>query len=265
MTAEQRRARRAFFRAALGLASLASAGALSRAFAQEATRPRPPGAAGPAAGPAVAARNITGTQLVLLGTRAGPGVDFKRAQTASAILVDGVPYLVDCGYGTVRNLVAANINGQKIEKIVFTHLHNDHTSDVPALFTLQWTGGRTKPIDLYGPYGTASMVRAAVEYCKADEEIRTVDEGRTVRVQDLYKGMTSRRPPNRRGLQGRARHRNGDREHPLSRTFASENAASVDGRALRYADALDLQSPATRTTRRIWWSSPRAWTCSCAK
>jgi ribonuclease BN (tRNA processing enzyme) len=131
---------------------------------------------------------LPGTQLVLLGTRAGPGVDLKRAQTASAIVVDGVPYLVDCGYGTVRNLVAANINGQKIEKIVFTHLHNDHTSDVPALFTLQWTGARTKPIDLYGPYGTAAMVRAAVEYCRADEEIRTVDEGRTTRIEDLYRG-----------------------------------------------------------------------------
>jgi ribonuclease BN (tRNA processing enzyme) len=115
-------------------------------------------------------------------------VDLKRAQTASVIMVDGTPYLVDCDYGTVRNLVAPNINGQKIEKIVFTHLHNDHTSDVPALFTLQWTGGRSKPIDLYGPYGTASMVRAAVEYCKADEEIRTVDEGRTAKVEDLYNG-----------------------------------------------------------------------------
>lgn len=131
---------------------------------------------------------MTGTQVVLLGTHAGPGVELRRAETATAIIVDGTPYLVDCGYGTVRNLVAGNINGQKIEKMVFTHLHNDHTVDVPALLSLQWTGGRTKPIDLYGPYGTASMVRAIVEYCKSDAEIRTVDEGRTVRVEDLYKG-----------------------------------------------------------------------------
>jgi len=165
MTVKQR-PRRAFLQAALGLASLTSSGLITRAFAQ------------PAAG----------TRIVLLGTRAGPGVDLKRAQTATAILVDGVPYLVDCGYGTVRNLVASNIDGLKIQKIVFTHLHNDHTSDVPALFTLQWTGGRTTPIDLYGPYGTASMVRAAVEYCRADDEIRTVDEGRPVRVEALYKG-----------------------------------------------------------------------------
>jgi ribonuclease BN (tRNA processing enzyme) len=179
MADDQRRTRRNVLQIGFGLAGLLSTGVTSRAFAQQTSSPPGQGAA---------ARNLTGTQVVLLGTRAGPGVDLKRAQTSTAILVNGVPYLVDCGYGTVRNLVAADINGQKIEKIVFTHLHNDHTVDAPALFSLQWTGGRTQPIDLYGPHGTASMVRSIVEYCKTDAEIRTVDEGRTARVEDLYKG-----------------------------------------------------------------------------
>lgn len=168
---EFRRSRRHVLQGALGLAALGTA-RLGRVLAQQ-----PPPAPTP-----------KGTQVVLLGTRAGPGVDLKRAESGTAIVVDGTPYLVDCGYGVVRNLVAANLNGQKIEKIVFTHLHNDHTADVPALFTLQWTGGRSRPIDLYGPYGTSAMVRAAVEYCRADMEIRTVDEGRAVKVEDLYKG-----------------------------------------------------------------------------
>jgi len=184
MRNEKRQTRRSVLRNALGVAGLLSTAGLSRAFAQEPAGSRPAGLA--AGGTPI--RSAAGTHLVLLGTRAGPGVDLKRAQTGTAILVDGTPYLVDCGYGVVRNLVAANIDGQKIEKVVFTHLHNDHTSDVPAFFTLQWTGGRTKPIELYGPPGTASMVRAAVEYCKADEQIRTVDEGRPVKVEDLYKG-----------------------------------------------------------------------------
>lgn len=186
MDHQQRSTRRGVLRGALCLAGLASAGGIPRAFGQEgpAGGARPNGPPGPGAAP----RDMPGTQIVLLGTRAGPGVDLKRAQTATAIIVDGVPYLVDCGYGTVRNLTAANINGQRIEKIVFTHLHNDHTADVPALFTLQWTGGRTRPIELYGPYGTADMVRAAVEYCKADVGIRTVDEGRATNPADLYHG-----------------------------------------------------------------------------
>jgi ribonuclease BN (tRNA processing enzyme) len=184
MNEKRRHTRRSVLGSALGLAGLTTCGVISRAFAQEVAVPRPPASAARGAG----AQNLTGTQVVLLGTRAGPGVDLKRAQTATAIIVDGVPYLVDCGYGTVRNLVAGNINGQKIEKIVFTHLHNDHTTDAPALLSLQWTGGRTTPIDLYGPYGTAAMVRAIAEYCKFDAEIRTVDEGRPVRLEDLYTG-----------------------------------------------------------------------------
>jgi ribonuclease BN (tRNA processing enzyme) len=184
MNEERRRSRRNVLRSAIGLAGLASTGAIPGAFAQGAPAPRPSTTSGSGA----SVRSMTGTRVVLLGTRAGPGVDLKRAQTATAILVDGVPYLVDCGYGTVRNLVAGNIDGQKIEKIVFTHLHNDHTTDAPALLSLQWTGGRTRPIDIHGPYGTASMVRAIVDYCKADGEIRTVDEGRPVRIEDLYKG-----------------------------------------------------------------------------
>jgi ribonuclease BN (tRNA processing enzyme) len=175
--------RRNILKGTLGIAGLAASGITSRVFAQQARDPGRP--AGPGR-PAAAA--LPGTQVVLLGTRAGPGVDLKRAETSTAIIIDGTPYLVDCGYGTVRNLTAGNINAQRIEKIVFTHLHNDHTTDLPALLSLQWTGGRTKPIDLYGPYGTERMVRAIVEYCKVDGEIRTVDEGRTARIEDLYKG-----------------------------------------------------------------------------
>ncbi|MEJ0099518.1 MAG: MBL fold metallo-hydrolase [Pseudomonadota bacterium] len=179
--------RRRLLRDALGFTSLATIGALPRASAQLAPATS---AARPAAvaNAAAAARPTTGTQIVLLGTRAGPGIDLKRAQTSTAILVDGVPYLVDCGYGAVRNLNAAEINGLKIEKIAFTHLHNDHTTDLPALLSLQWTGGRTQPIEIYGPYGTADMVRAIVDYCKADVGIRTVDEGRETSPANLYHG-----------------------------------------------------------------------------
>jgi hypothetical protein len=50
-----------------------------------------------------------GTRLVLLGTRGGPGVALERSESASAVVVDGVPYLVDCGYGTMRALVSSGI------------------------------------------------------------------------------------------------------------------------------------------------------------
>jgi ribonuclease BN (tRNA processing enzyme) len=131
---------------------------------------------------------LAGTHVILLGTRGGPGVDLERNETASAVVVDGVPYLVDCGYGTLRSLVACGLGYAQIATIFFTHLHDDHTSDLAALLSHQWTGQRTKPTDVYGPYGTAAMVEGALAFFKANVEIRTVDEGRTTRPEFLFHG-----------------------------------------------------------------------------
>src|ERR1700744_2890938 len=129
-----------------------------------------------------------GAWLVLLGTRGGPGVDAVHAQTASAVVVDGRPYLIDCGYGALRQLVAANVGYLQISTILFTHLHDDHTGDLPALLSYQWTNGKTTPTDAYGPYGTAHMVEAAVSFFHANVEIRTADEGRTVDADKQFHG-----------------------------------------------------------------------------
>ena len=95
---------------------------------------------------------------MLLGTRGGPGIDPTRAQTASAVVVDGRAYLVDCGYGAVRQLAASNVGYLQVSTIFFTHLHDDHTGDLPALLSYQWTNGKTTATDAYGPYGTQQLI-----------------------------------------------------------------------------------------------------------
>jgi len=125
---------------------------------------------------------------VLLGTRAGPGIDLTRGQTGSAVVVDGRPYLINCGYGTVRQLVASKVGYLQISTVFFTHLHDDHTGDVPALFSCQWTNGKRTPTDAYGPYGTSRLVAASVAVIHVNVEIRTADEGRTVDVDTQFHG-----------------------------------------------------------------------------
>jgi ribonuclease BN (tRNA processing enzyme) len=125
---------------------------------------------------------------VLLGTRAGPVIDLTRSQTASAVIVDGTPYLVDCGYGTLRQLVAAGIGFQRIDQVFFTHLHDDHTADFAALLDFQWVDSKATPTDAYGPYGTARLVDAALAYCRFNVEIRALDEGRGTRPEALCHG-----------------------------------------------------------------------------
>lgn len=144
---------------------------------------------GPATGPAATPVPVRpGTWLVLLGTRGGPGIDLTRAQTASAVVVDGRPYLIDCGYGALHQLVAAHIGYLQLDTVFFTHLHDDHTGDLAALLSYQWTNGKTSPTTAYGPYGSARMVHAAIDFFRANLEIRTIDEGRTVDADAQFQG-----------------------------------------------------------------------------
>ena len=49
------------------------------------------------------------TRIILLGTKGGPRVAEHRSNAATLILIDDVPYVVDCGYGTSRQLITAGI------------------------------------------------------------------------------------------------------------------------------------------------------------
>jgi ribonuclease BN (tRNA processing enzyme) len=129
-----------------------------------------------------------GTRLVLLGTRGGPGVTVDRSETASAVVVDGVTYLVDCGYGTMRALVASGLGFQPVSTVFLTHLHDDHTADLAAMLAHQWTGNKTTETHVYGPYGTVQTVEGALLFSRANVEIRTVDEGRTTPPESLFFG-----------------------------------------------------------------------------
>jgi ribonuclease BN (tRNA processing enzyme) len=130
-----------------------------------------------------------GTQLLLLGTQGGPNVNLRRTQASNAVVVDGRPYLIDCGYGTIRSMVASGVAYQQVGSVFLTHLHDDHTTDIPALLTQQWTGSKATPTTIYGPYGTVALVDAAVAFLKANAEIRITDEGRTTRPEALFKGQ----------------------------------------------------------------------------
>ena len=178
------RGRREFMIKAAGVAVFGAAAQVLPLASRSAMAQRGTGATG-----AVPVAPPTGTQLVLLGTQGGPNVNLRRAQNSSAVVVDGRPYLIDCGYGTVRSLVASGVGYQQIGSVFLTHLHDDHTSDIPALLSQQWTGSKATPTTVYGPYGTAALIEAAVGFLKANAEIRITDEGRTTRPEMLYRGQ----------------------------------------------------------------------------
>src|SRR5829696_9057925 len=102
--------------------------------------------------------------LVVLGTGT-PNADPERLGPALAVVVRGVPYLIDAGPGVVRRAAAAERAGisglapRKLGTVFITHLHSDHTVGLPDLIFTPWVLERTAPLQVYGPAGVASMVR----------------------------------------------------------------------------------------------------------
>ena len=66
------------------------------------------------------------TQILFLGTAGGPPLRFDRAEPSTLLIVNGREYLIDCGIGTARRLIEADVDSSRITTIFFTHLHADH-------------------------------------------------------------------------------------------------------------------------------------------
>jgi ribonuclease BN (tRNA processing enzyme) len=169
-----------------GVAGLGGLGALWTLMPFAGTGDPGAGENGVAAPPAPG--RAAGTRLLLLGTQGGPNFNPTRGETASAVLVDGQTYLVDCGYGTLGALIRAEVNHREIARVFLTHLHDDHTADLPALLVRQWTNGRVEPTVVFGPHGTRRMVEAVLAFGEANTTIRLIDEARSVRPSDLFSG-----------------------------------------------------------------------------
>ena len=127
------------------------------------------------------------TQIVLLGT-GNPVPDPDRSGPATAVVVNGTPYLVDFGAGVVRRAKAAVVDKgiTALEppnfRVVFvTHLHSDHTIGYADLILTPWTYGRRVPLEVYGPPGIKAMTEHLLEAYRADFEARTKEH-----AQGLY-------------------------------------------------------------------------------
>ncbi|HVY63508.1 MAG TPA: MBL fold metallo-hydrolase [Gammaproteobacteria bacterium] len=154
---------------ALGLAGTAVPGLLRSAAAQSAAPPR-------------------GTHVVLLGTQGGPNFNTERGESANALVVDGVPYVIDLGEGALAAMRRAGIAYRNVSRVFLTHLHDDHSAEVASFLSHQWSDGRIAPTVVAGPYGTAKLVRAALESIEANTQIRLVDEARKTKPTDIFRG-----------------------------------------------------------------------------
>ncbi|RUL66865.1 MBL fold metallo-hydrolase [Dyella dinghuensis] len=106
-----------------------------------------------AASSSIAAPVVSPLELVVLGS-GGPGAT-GRAGAGYIVLVDGTPrVMVDAGPGTFVRLGEAKLSLANVDIVLLTHLHIDHTGELPGFFKARAVSG-DGPVNvrLFGPTG----------------------------------------------------------------------------------------------------------------
>ncbi|MGZ5483065.1 MAG: MBL fold metallo-hydrolase, partial [Pyrinomonadaceae bacterium] len=118
------------------------------------------------------------TRIILLGTKGGPTLGtIGRSIFATLILINDVPYLIDCGYGVSRQMINAGVALNRLRYIFITHHHSDHNLEYGPLLYNAWITSQPIKIDTYGPTGLSKLTSDFFAYQKFDMDTRIADEG----------------------------------------------------------------------------------------
>jgi ribonuclease Z len=143
-------------------------------------------------------------RITLLGTGT-PAPDPNRQGSALLVEIAGDQLLFDVGRGASLQLARASKPAGSIDALFVTHHHFDHIGDLGALLIDVWNSGRTEPLDVFGPPGTAAVVDALIEqvykrhidfrYKQAAAIGRTIPSIRElIVVRDCVAGLICARP-----------------------------------------------------------------------
>jgi len=112
-------------------------------------------------------------RVTLMGT--GWGNIIRPAQHGVSIFVElgnGDSFMFDAGPGCIINYNAMQVPLSRMNKIFLTHLHTDHTTDIPWIYTFGPAVDRFTPLEVYGPtgmspeYGTKANIGAIKQFTK---------------------------------------------------------------------------------------------------
>jgi ribonuclease Z len=88
--------------------------------------------------------------------------------------------LIDAGRGAAMRLFQLGVPIGRIDALLLTHFHSDHTVGIPDLWLTGWLsshfGNRRRPFNVIGPVGTAKLMHCLEAAYAHDIEIRVEDE-----------------------------------------------------------------------------------------
>lgn len=98
-----------------------------------------------------------GMRVQVLGS-GGPELTGGRASSSYLVWIDGkARALVDLGSGAVLRFGETGANIADLDVILLTHLHVDHSADLPALIKASFFQDRDQVLPIYGPPGNRLM------------------------------------------------------------------------------------------------------------
>lgn len=124
-----------------------------------------------------------GIIVVTVGTATPlPG---ERAQTGTAVFVNGYFFMFDVGAGVVQKSENLGLPLTQLDGIFFTHYHSDHMMDLPNMISRSWVLGRTDDLHIYGPENLTSIVSAANSFLTIENKYRVDHHGK--KIMDITK------------------------------------------------------------------------------
>jgi len=95
-------------------------------------------------------------KIEVLGS-GGPEID-GRASTSYLLWIDNeAKLIVDMGSGSMLRFEESNATIETLEAVVLTHLHIDHSVDLPAFVKAGYFSKRSAALDVIGPYANSSF------------------------------------------------------------------------------------------------------------
>ena len=107
----------------------------------------------------------TEVEIEILGS-GGPEID-GSASTSYLLWIDGeAKVLIDAGSGSMLRFEETKARLETLEAIVLTHLHIDHTVDLPSYVKAGFFSKRTDALPILGPTGS-HLFPSTTQFCKA--------------------------------------------------------------------------------------------------
>lgn len=132
-----------------------------------------------------------------LGTNSGPIPNPQRAEASSFLQSGDQNILIDAGDAAAWQLSKIGIDISKVQTVIISHLHFDHTSGLYAVLSLRYQALVSDPMTIYGPPGIKRVVDALLAGMAPNDEtpsglwswMRT-DPAKIYRVVEITDGST---------------------------------------------------------------------------